>query len=212
MNLVIADPGSCHLGRKDLAKELIKTAKGCGADAIKFQLFKNMPPNIPLPYHWVGWLKEFADNLKIELFASIWDIAGLRTLVKAGCTSVKFAYSQRCNEGLYNLADQKGIKTKYVSGDVYTVFNPTATKLYCIPEYPVAYTVNFEGIFPRFDGFSSHCLGISQDLEAIRAGAKIIEKHIRLNYPGCDNVPDGRFALRANEFYKLCKLGKDIPS
>ena len=37
---VIAEIGGNHNGNMDLAKQMIKTAKECGADAIKFQLYR----------------------------------------------------------------------------------------------------------------------------------------------------------------------------
>ena len=38
--LIIAEAGVNHNGKLALAKELIKAAKKCGADIIKFQKFK----------------------------------------------------------------------------------------------------------------------------------------------------------------------------
>ena len=38
--LIIAEAGVNHNGNIDLAFKLIKTAKKCGADIVKFQLFK----------------------------------------------------------------------------------------------------------------------------------------------------------------------------
>ena len=206
---IIADPGSCHMGNINFAKELILAARDSGADAIKFQLFEDKPPNIELPREWAWQLRERADELGIDLFFSVFDYGAMSVAVKCGCTSAKIAFSLRNDGGMIN-ACRALFGTVYVSGDTNTDFIKDTTKLYCIPEYPVKYLIDFEGIFPRFDGFSSHCLGIKQDLFAISAGAKIIEKHIRLDNSACDSVPDGKFAIRPKEFYSLCKFGKEI--
>ena len=206
---IIADPGSCHVGKIELAKELILAARDCGADAIKFQLFEDKPPNIELPREWAWQLKERSDEIGIDLFFSVFDFDAISVSADCGCASAKIAFSLRDDICMIN-ACRSFFNTTYVSGDTNTDFDKGVTKLYCIPEYPVKYLIDFEGIFPRFDGFSSHCLGIKQDLTAISAGAKIIEKHLRLDNSICDGVPDGKFALRPKEFYSLCKLGKDV--
>lgn len=208
---IIADPGSCHLGERERAVELIRIAAESGADAIKFQLFQNKPPNIDLPVEWLPWLKDAAYDAGIQFFCSVWGYDSLHALERAGVKEVKFAFSQREESSIITYA-VRNFDRVYVSCDVMTAFGPYAdrlTRLYCVPLYPVPYVLDFEGIFPRFDGFSSHCLGISQDLDAIAAGAKIIEKHFRYGDGNDTCVPDGRFALSPKELYKLCKLGKD---
>jgi sialic acid synthase SpsE len=81
-------------------------------------------------------------------------------------------------------------------------------RLYCIAEYPVKYRIDFDGIFKRFDGFSDHTLGISQSIEAVNRGARIIEKHFRLDNKKCDHVPDGMFAIKPYLLEKLCTVAK----
>ncbi len=82
------------------------------------------------------------------------------------------------------------------------------TSLYCIPEYPVRYHVDFESIFPRFDGFSSHCLGIEQDMNAVSAGAQVLEKHFTLDRDDI-RCPDHNFALRPKMLEALCHRAKE---
>ena len=200
---IITDPGSCFLGKLEYAKELIKISVDCGADAIKFQLFKNKPPNIELPYEWFPELVSYGYDLGIEVFASAFDTEAV-VLITQNCSSIKFAYS--VNPDKYwsaSLCDH--FKKIYISGDIMTDFpvGDNVIKLMCIPEYPVKYTVNFEGIFPRFEGWSSHCLGVYQDFKAVLAGATVVEKHIRLESDECLQVPDGRFALRPKELSDL---------
>jgi sialic acid synthase SpsE len=96
----------------------------------------------------------------------------------------------------------------YASFDIMNVPKtdfPWMKKLYCIPEeYPVKYEISWGGIFPIFDGFSSHCLGIKQELKAIENGAEIIEFHITLDKNDI-NCPDHCFAKRPRETEYLIK-------
>lgn len=209
---IIADPGSCHLGEYKNALRLIRTAKECGADAIKFQLFPRSAENdanILVPPRWVPELKADAKDVGIELLFSVWGMGAATECYAADLPAIKFAFSQRNETETIKYA-LTHFSTVYVSGDVFTTFLPGVVRLYCIPLYPVPFLADLSQLFERrFDGFSSHCLGISQDLAAIGYGAKVIEKHLRLEDSACDSVPDGRFALMPKDFYKLCRVAKD---
>jgi sialic acid synthase SpsE len=208
---VIADPGSCHMGDINRAIALTRAAVECGVDAIKWQLFDSSDGgNVPLAREYFFRLVEIGRGLGIEVFASVWKMSGLIDLKETDCKSIKFAYSQNNRSDLIGLALERDMKT-YVSGDIQTDFpKGKATdrtyncpiRLYCIPLYPVPYLIDFDGLFPRFDGFSSHCLGIEQDKAAIRAGAKIIEKHFQLD--DVSACPDGNFAIRPAKLKELC--------
>ena len=206
---VILDPGSAHSGNKAYATELTKIAAHIGADAIKWQLFTNKPPNIELPYEWFPDLVEYGEALDLEVFASTFDIDSYE-IVKKNCSSIKFAYSMRDAFGQIEKA-VKDFNEVYISGDVMTKFNPSlkVKKFYCIPTYPVPYEVNFDGIFPRFDGFSSHCLGTRQEIRAVEAGAKILEFHFTADFIDAD-CPDLRFAKKSSEAETLIKKVKAI--
>ena len=203
---IIGDPGSCHMGDFGRAKALTEVCAYSGCDAIKWQLFEGAeigPQNIALPYKWLPKLAYFGKELGMEVLASVWDRRGLTALLDCGCSSVKFAYSQNENDDLIFDTLVEKFSTKYISCDCNTGVEDGFTGLYCVPEYPVKSILDFEGIFPRFDGFSSHCLGINQDVGAMMAGAKIIEKHFQLDDPS--HCPDGSFALRPGDLKRLCQ-------
>lgn len=231
--MIIVDAGSCHMGNKDYALELIEQAKKNGADAIKFQLFKDIPPNIPLDYDWIPDLKIFADKIGIELFVSVWDMEGIEILQACKIKSIKFAFSDfRRKKELIDYVLEKPIllenpnvrqikKTDkyqfekiFISGDIFTNF-PVDTKiikLFCIPEYPVNYLINFsQELFKRFDGFSDHTMGINQTKKAISCGAKYIEKHFTIEKPDID-CPDYRFAIKPKELKELTEWNKNQKS
>jgi sialic acid synthase SpsE len=206
---LILDIGSTHMGKKDYCFEFIEKAKEAGADAVKFQMFKPDSAagkgNIALPYQWFYAFRELGDKLGINVFSSCWDFEGVNTLITAGCDSIKFAYSQTGNKGLIDYA-REHFPTIYLSYDIMN--RPTTPQtsqekwLYCIPEYPVKYDVNFEKLFPFFDGFSDHTMGVFQSTKAMIAGARIIEKHVKLGYTDI-NCPDSRFAVG---FHNVCML------
>lgn len=213
---IIGDPGSCHLGNLTKARELVKLGGALGLDAVKFQLLgptQLTGGNIGLDWEWMPELMAYGEDIGIEVFASVFDLKGLSYVGSIGCKSVKFAYGKTSL-----LSDEMAAITKsgkfyetllewqtiYASYDVMSAdIIPGTIKLYCIPEYPVRYVIDFEGLFPRFDGFSDHTLGIQQTIRAAEAGAKYIEKHFQGDwYAGC---PDGRFALHPKEMDQLVK-------
>lgn len=197
---VILDPGSCHQGDLDKAVQLVVAAVNAGADAIKFQLFKDIKPNIPLNYDWIPILKKTADECGIELFASVWDMEGLEILRDSGCKSIKFAHSQR-NSDLIGFALQH-FEHVYVSMDYMDYPIENAVNLFCIPKYPVYSELNFDCIFDRFHGFSDHTLGYAQTVKAVRHGARYIEKHFRLDNTDM-RIPDARFALTTKQVKEM---------
>jgi sialic acid synthase SpsE len=191
-----------------MARDLVRIGHECGLDAVKFQLFPNEPKytasgNVPLPYVKFPSIVDYGRSLGIEVFASFFDEAAY-LFVDGVCNSIKFSYNSPMSKYIPSARRLFGSKNVYVSGDIMNPPPAGVQRLYCIPEYPVKYEINFECIFGRFDGFSDHTLGISQTIEAVRCGAKIIEKHFRLGSSRCDNVPDGKFAIKPRELDKLC--------
>lgn len=233
---IIGDPGSCHMGRLEYAKELVRVGAGAGLNAVKFQLLTSAETkngNIAMDWEWLPELMDLGDRLGVEVFASVFDRSGWDWLIKCGCKSVKLSYSQANKLSVYPHVSP--LVNYFVSEDVMSPPNkltPVLLKnpdedsleakenrkamriirLYCIPEYPVRYMVDFEGLFPRFDGFSSHCLGIEQDLRAVEAGAKYLEVHYTLDKEDI-SCPDHRFAKHPFRLEQLCNgiTGKTTP-
>jgi sialic acid synthase SpsE len=205
---IILDPGSSHEGKQIRAHKLIEEAAHAGADAIKFQLFKDIPPNIALPFEWFPELATHAKSLGIEIFASVWDMDAIEVLQNCGCNSVKFAYSQRNNDSLISYCIQNFDKV-YVSMDYMETPLRDAVNLFCLPKYPVYSLLSFDCIFEKFNGFSDHTLGYHQTIRAVEAGALYIEKHFRLD-DGDERLPDNKFALKPHKVKEMidgiCKM------
>lgn len=202
------DIGSCHLGRKDLAMKAIDESKRIGVDVLKFQLFKGeeytQNGNIPLPYEWWPELFEYAKKIGQPITASVFDDEALHVLLETKPCFVKFSYSQRNElERMKKCIDQ-GVHI-VSSQDFLSVrsYKVPATILFCIPEYPVLYSISFtKKMFKTFDGFSDHTLGHKQTFVAVAHGAQFIEKHMKIEDGGC---PDAAFALDVEETEYMIK-------
>ena len=217
---IIAELGSCHMGRLDRIQEAILRCKAAGIDTLKLQLFPNQPPfmgkwiddpkdksnvilepngNVHLSHEMFKQAFDYGKTVGLSVTASVFDAESYYFLRSLRPEFIKFAYSQNKRTGWIEDAIAEGIPV-IVSCDVMNDLwvHHKATKLYCIPEYPVRYEVAFEGLFPRFDGFSDHTLGTKQTRRAIEAGAKVIEKHVRLGYSD-ETCPDAYFAVNIED-------------
>lgn len=197
----IAELGSCHMGKIERIVEAIHICKEFNME-LKLQLFPNespfVPTNIFLEDSVFKLAFNYAKNIGVILSASVFDQHSEQFLLSHSPKFIKYAFSQKDK-----VKSLEGIET-IVSCDVMTdhLVPLGPTKLYCIPEYPVRYEVNFDELFPRFDGFSDHTLGLRQTRKAIEMGAKVIEKHVRLGYED-ETCPDARFAVNIRELGKL---------
>lgn len=209
--IIILDLGSCHMGKLDYCLEAIDLCKSLGVNALKFQLFpKTMEGNnIWLDPELFRKACNHARKVGLEVFASIWDYSGYQCLLDNGCKSIKFAFSQRKSDLI--LPATKEFQNVFISyswlDDFQFPWHPHVKNLWCIAEYPVEYKLDFTNRWPRFHGFSSHCLGIKQDLRAFQYGCEILEKHFCLDHDDI-TVPDSKFALRPSEVKELMTIIK----
>ena len=205
---IITDPGSCHMGRMDLATELVDVSKDCGADAVKFQLFPKCMAgrNVWLDPAMFSDLVMYGKEKRIEVFASVFDEETYEVVANR-CASIKFSFSSPIKHLVQNACNDPRLSRVYVSSDTLTrpkIQSDKLLNLYCIPLYPVPYVIDFSTeLLHGFDGFSDHTLGIRQAIAAVGAGAAIIEKHLRLDNPACDGCPDGAFAIRPGQLRPL---------
>ena len=206
--LVIADPGSCHLGDLNKAFELMDVAKDIGVDIIKFQLFKGKEYIDAGNYEindamWAG-IYEYGEKIGMPVAASVFDERLLIFLVDHyDIPFIKFGFPKKHKTKWFDMCEREGMPY-IVSQDVMsdTELGPLGKNLYCISEYPVRHPISFVGLFPRFDGFSDHTLGWHETFMSMHSGAKIIEKHIKLE-DQLRECPDARFALEPSKFKDL---------
>jgi sialic acid synthase SpsE len=214
MTRIIAELGSCHLGREDIGRELIDEAAKAGCWAVKFQLFPDnemyvaKAGNIWLDPLLYLKLQDYARSKGLLCGASAFDERNFEFLLnEAKPDFYKFAFSKKAEKQQINIAVATG-KPVFVSCDIMTqhLVPRGATTLYCIPEYPIRYDVSFLGIFPRFSGFSDHTLGSGQSVLAIYNGADYLEKHMKLERQ-LTECPDALFAINPKEMTFICSTG-----
>lgn len=92
---LIAEAGSNHNGKLELARELIETAAQAGADAVKFQLFRaaklypkgagtsdylrtgkpiyDLIAEMEMPYEWIPRVAEYCGQCRVEFLCSAFD-------------------------------------------------------------------------------------------------------------------------------------------
>lgn len=211
---LIFEIGHNFHGNIRFAKKMLDAVKECGGTIAKLQLYdvtklglrpqeSDVYPELEMGqinFEEFKELKEYADSIGIELFASAFDPERV-----GWCERVNVRRHKLASRSIY---DAELIKAMEATGKpiiasmgmlkdndkndrtVPLIFN--TTWLYCVADYPA--TINekdFPELFDEFMvGFSDHTVGIEWAKEAIRRGATIIEKHFTLDkrLPGCDQA------------------------
>lgn len=211
--VIVADPGSTHMGKLSYAKELMDVALMAGASCIKFQLFKGEEftscGNIELNYEMFPELVAYSQQIGIPIAASIFDKKALElALTTKNIHHVKFGYSKRYDYESIQAALTIGRRVVTTTDEFAMRKLPKHKKLIKLfvaqidgkTLYPCRFQLNFHNMFPEYyDGFSDHTLDNTVAMEAKKQGATWFEKHLTLPYS--DIVcPDAAFALKPDEF------------
>lgn len=199
--LIIAEIGQNHNGDMKIARKLIRRAKECGADIVKFQIYdvdKIFAPSFK-------WYKEAKDaqlnknevidlfkeckKVGIEFMASVFDVNRVKWTEEIGMKRYKIASRSIRDAKLINAVSKTG-KDMIVSLGMWKEkeFPKIHSKgkidfLYCVSKYPTPLEeVNLRKVdFNKYSGFSDHTIGIEAAMVAISRGARIIEKHFTLD-------------------------------
>ncbi len=225
---IIAEIGSNFNQSLPRAKKLISKAKECGADAVKFQLFKAdvLYPNdvkmnklfksIELNTNWIQFLKKYSDKINIDFLCSSFDIKSAKVLENNKVNAHKIASSEIVNLDLVNflIKTKKKIFASFGMSDIIDVKkiiqiskknnNKKIVLMQCVAMYPLKDNfVNLNviktlGKFGYSTGFSDHTADGVASIAAVALGAQYFEKHFTLNKK--DKGPDHIFAMEPNEF------------
>lgn len=221
---IIFELGHNFHGNIRFARKMLDSVRRCGGTLAKVQLYdvdRIMAPDNPvypelqmgqINYKELRNLKEYADEIGIELFASVFDVRRV-----GWCERLHMQRYKLASRSIY---DQRTIKAMEATGKpiiaslgmlneegiIPAIKN--ATYLYCVAEYPAVITTKE---FPvKFDqelvGFSDHTVGMDWAREAVRRGATIIEKHFTLDkrLPGCDQAGSAD-PFEMSEFLLWCR-------
>ena len=183
-------------------------------------------------------LKDEADRNDIEFMASAFDLDRVKWLQEIGVKRFKIAsksiYDTDLCEAIQNTGkpyfvsmgllnsgitdkalikygiDTKGEKLIDTWERLGYKNNKNASFLYCNFSYPTKLEDVDMAVdtFDYYDGFSDHTIGITASVVAMAYGARIIEKHFKLE----TSVPtsDSELSITPDELKQLCKMRNDI--
>ena len=187
-----------HGGDLYVAEQMIQQSKLGGANAVKVQLYPgDMFPAqdgtpkdyLDLDFQGLKRLKEYADRISIDLFATPFTSERLGWCLDLGLKYLKIAARMHSEQPA--LVDEilgNGIPTFVSIPAAMAIENYKtenhATYLYCVSKYPTRLD---ELSFPDFgqsifSGVSDHSIGISGALMASSRGASVLEKHFTLSH------------------------------
>ena len=222
---IVAEIGQNHNGDLNLAFELIHTAKECGADVAKFQLYDARALFPKRNNEWYEYncktelsreqfslLAKECKMVGIEFLVSVFDVERVSWAEEVGVRRYKVA-SRSINDKellqavtrtgkpmIVSLGMWKGVQFPVIEGAKKVDF------LYCISKYPTPLSdVKMASVdFNKYSGFSDHTVGISAALVAFSRGARILEKHFTLDKEMYG--PDHSVSMTPDELRQLNKF------
>lgn len=229
----VAEISNNHNGDKWRAFRLIAAAKAAGADFVKFQCYTaselvELRGDGPAPEPWgsQGWtmptlyekaatpldwfpaLFQYARDIGIVPFSSVFGLESLTLLEKCAAPAYKIARLDNTNHALFEAVASRGKPVLVSEGGALRMMPPTngheVYRLYCPPDYP---TAPKDVRLPYFSswreergylGLSSHCMDPLLPVAAVVRGCALIEMHMML-----DDEPselEANVSLTASEF------------
>lgn len=243
---IIAEMSANHCGDKELAKKIIKSAHDCGVDAIKLQtytadtltidcksdIFKikggtlwddkylyDLYKDAYTPWEWQKELKDYAENIGIDLFSTPFDYTAVDFLESINVPMYKIASFEAIDYSLIKYCASKG-KPMIISTGISSfeeiqeaidacksVGNNDITILKCTSSYPAKLEdmnlITIKDMYEKFApqgvkiGLSDHTMSIETVVTAVALGATVIEKHFTLDR--ALGGPDADFSLNPEE-------------
>lgn len=140
---IVAEIGSNFDGDFEKAKTLIATARKCGADAVKFQLFRadefvhpvheremyEAVKRNELPREWAGDLKKYAESLGFVFLATPFDLEAVDLLARLDVSAIKIASSDITYAELLEKAARLGKPLLLSTGMAYLEEVESAVKI-----------------------------------------------------------------------------------
>ncbi len=248
---IVAEIGCNHNGSVELAKEMLVKAHACGATSVKFQIFNSkklvsafakkaeyqtkntgtdesqaeMLKKLELSQAEYIEIKEYAEDLGIEIFATAFDHDSVDFLHAIGQNVWKIPSGEITNLPLLEAISalecankeiilSTGMSTpdeiRAATACLEKSKNTKLTLLHCNTDYPtvdsdmnVLAMTKLAKEFPQWSiGLSDHSLGTVASVLAVGLGATFIEKHFTLDksLPGPDHVA----SVTPNELRQLC--------
>ena len=243
---VIGEIGINHNGSIDLCKQLMLISKGAGMDYVKIQ---KRDPDVCVPEEqkskrrvtpWgemsyleykyriefneeqIKELMEYADQIGIKLFASVWDINSAKLMSKytriAKLGSASITDLELCKytrEHFDFLIVSTGMSTEEEVKRCIEVCNPdvimhTNSTYPCpVGELNLRYIEWLKNKYPDKEiGYSGHEYGLVTTFAAVALGSTWVERHITLDRTMWGS--DQSSSIEPSGIYKLCKGIRDL--
>lgn len=229
---IIAEIGENHIGKIELAKQMIQEASIAGADVVKFQSYlgRDLKDDDPEKewFHKVELsneahfeLKKFSENHEVEFLSSPFSLERAKFLCEdLGLRKIKIASGMMLNFGVLDYLNSQRIDTIFISTGLSTVEDikqtlnhineiPNIYLLHCVTQYPcIDEEANLRSILTlqkKFNlpaGYSDHTIGIDSCIAAVALGAKVIEKHFTFD-KNCPEGTDHILSATAEEFKEM---------
>lgn len=246
---IIAELSANHNGDLDRAFKIIDAAHESGADAIKIQTYTadtltidcdredflvkegtlwagrtlyDLYEEAHTPWEWQPKLKEYAENLGMDLFSTAYDETSVDFLEELNVPAYKIASFELVDIPLLKkiaklnkpMIMSTGMATlEEIEDAVNTVRaegNEQIVLLKCTSAYPASSEdMNLNTIPDMIEkfkcpvGLSDHSLDPNVPLAAVKLGACIVEKHFTLSRD--DPGPDSAFSLEPEELTAMIK-------
>ncbi len=220
--LITAEIGINHNGDINIAKDLIKKSKEAGADAVKFQKRTidlvytkealeakrdspwgntNKDQKLGLEFGQEDYeaINQYCNEIKIDWFASAWDVDSQKFLRQFNCPYNKVASAMLTNKSLINEIVEEKKHTFISTGmhsleeidivvDIFKKNNCPYEIMHTVSTYPMkiedANLKMIETLRQRYKcnvGYSGHETGREVSVAAAALGATSIERHITLD-------------------------------
>ena len=158
-----------------------------------------------LPIEWISRLKNFAEHLGLKFFASVYHPDIVKVAEEIGISTYKISSFEITYLELIETAakTKKPIIISTGSAEFNEIkkavaavrkYHKNITLLHCISEYPcLIEKVNLKTmdalgrVFKTKVGFSDHTGGMVAAVASVPLGARVIEKHIRIDDIGLDS-------------------------
>ena len=219
---LIAEIGINHNGSLEITKKLIKNAKEANFDAVKFQkrdlnlvysqelleshrespwgtTQREQKEGLEFGKEQYDEIKNFCKDIKIEWFASAWDINSLKFLDQYNLNYNKIASAMIVDKGfLKEVAKRKkhtfistGMSTLKDIEDAVGIFQDIQCSfelMHCVSTYPMkvedANLLTINSLKNKFKcdvGYSGHENGVAVSLAAFSLNISSLERHITLD-------------------------------
>ena len=237
---IIAEIGSNHDRDLRQARELMDSAHGAGADAVKFQVFsadalylKDDPyhklfAENELPREWIPELTDFARELGVVFLASVFDNDAVDRLHEVNVPAYKIASAELTDSSLlkYTSAKMKPMILSTGMSDltdiaraidiVCSTGNREIIILHCTSLYPTkTHQVNLRAMTTIKSHFSPLPVGLSDHTMSITIPAAAVAMGAcviekHITLGRILSGPDHSYALEPNEFKQMVQSIREV--